>query len=286
MAPWPGPQQPWDWPSRAGVVLQGVPKKWSAPCVSETFRCGGGPINIRSRATVTERQSCARMLNKSSSQGLATMLQQRANWGSRTCDLKAEAAELHDQIIFVQSSATQLPTRHRTGTLSAGSAPCASSTDPGQSRDPCTGRKSGAGAFPRPSLEVALSNVAQPGLPVEQDQLVSALSKCYMRWFLAFAVRQKFTVEGYFDKPTGTWTRDCLGRNVLLQVRLRPRVYFSGSRKPSPAQLANLRDEAYRNAILANGVRIPVHCVHEPQLQLAKNKSPDAETATCRYSAG
>jgi len=93
-----------------------------------------------------------------------------------------------------------------------------------------------------------------------QEAFVVALARCYMRWFLAIALRQKYGIDGYFDSPMGCIESSGDGRLVVTSVTLRPQIRFSGRHMPDEWQRAELHSEAYKNAITLNAVTVSVEC--------------------------
>ena len=88
---------------------------------------------------------------------------------------------------------------------------------------------------------------------------MASLSRCYMRWFLALALREKWSVGSYGDMPLGTVRKEGSGRQVVAAVVLQPHVCFLGT-QPSAEQLAAVHREAYCKAIIGNAVGIDVYC--------------------------
>ena len=93
-----------------------------------------------------------------------------------------------------------------------------------------------------------------------QEAFVVALAKCYMRWFLAIALRRKYCIDGYFDSPIGTIQCGGDGRLAVKSVTLRPQIRFSGPHVPDEWKLAEMHAEAYKNAITLNAITVQVHC--------------------------
>ena len=93
-----------------------------------------------------------------------------------------------------------------------------------------------------------------------QEAFVLSLAKCYMRWFLAIAMRQKYSVEGYFDTPVARLRNSGDGRQSVSRITLRPQIRFLPPRIPSARQFAALHEEAYSNAVTGNAVTTRVEC--------------------------
>jgi organic hydroperoxide reductase OsmC/OhrA len=100
-----------------------------------------------------------------------------------------------------------------------------------------------------------------------EEAFVASLSSCHMLWFLSIAAKRGFTVDQYRDAAVGTMGRNAAGKEVMLEVRLRPAVTFAGERIPSSDEHAALHHDAHEECYIANSVTTTVRC--EPQLHSA-----------------
>ena len=91
-----------------------------------------------------------------------------------------------------------------------------------------------------------------------QRVLVASLSRWHMRWFLALAERQKYTVESYRDRPLGLLVTNGLRPQKLVRVTLQPRVRFLGIHQPSAAQVKAIHAAARAQCALGNGIEMEV----------------------------
>jgi organic hydroperoxide reductase OsmC/OhrA len=96
-----------------------------------------------------------------------------------------------------------------------------------------------------------------------EEALVAALSSCHMLTFLYFAAKQGFAVDSYDDDAVGVMTRNERGKLYISRVTLRPRIVFSGDRRPSEAEIAALHHHAHEDCFIANSVLTEV--VVEPR---------------------
>ena len=96
-----------------------------------------------------------------------------------------------------------------------------------------------------------------------EEAFVASLSSCHMLTFLAIACKKRFTVDGYRDQAVGILGKDQTGRLAMTRVTLRPQVRFSGEKKPTPEELAQMHDQAHHGCFIANSVKTEV--VVEPQ---------------------
>jgi organic hydroperoxide reductase OsmC/OhrA len=86
----------------------------------------------------------------------------------------------------------------------------------------------------------------------------ASLSACHMLWFLDLAARAGFVVESYRDEAEGTLAKGEDGKAMMARVVLRPRVAFSGDRRPSSAELEALHHRAHAECFIANSVKTEV----------------------------
>lgn len=96
-----------------------------------------------------------------------------------------------------------------------------------------------------------------------EEALVASLSSCHMLTFLAIAARKRFVVESYADQATGVMTKNELGKPWISRVTLRPKVVFSGQKRPTTEEIAGMHRSAHENCFIAHSVRSEV--VVEPQ---------------------
>ena len=82
-----------------------------------------------------------------------------------------------------------------------------------------------------------------------------------MLTFLAIAARRRLVVESYEDDALGRMEKNEDGRLAVTQVELRPRVIFSGEKRPSADELAKLHELAHRECFIANSVKTRVTVV-------------------------
>ena len=88
-----------------------------------------------------------------------------------------------------------------------------------------------------------------------EEALVAALSSCHMLFFLDFAKRKGFVVDSYEDAATGLMSANPEGRVAMTEVVLRPRIVFSGDKRPTAADAAALHHAAHEACYIANSVR-------------------------------
>jgi organic hydroperoxide reductase OsmC/OhrA len=87
-----------------------------------------------------------------------------------------------------------------------------------------------------------------------EETFVASLSSCHMLWFLSLAAKAGWQVDTYVDNAAGTLARNASGRMAMTLVVLRPRVVFSGARRPDPEELQRLHHHAHESCFIANSV--------------------------------
>ena len=102
-----------------------------------------------------------------------------------------------------------------------------------------------ANVNPRYSMQGALD---------PEQAFVAALVACHMLWFLDIAARAGFLVEAYRDEAEGTLAEGAAGKQMMTRVVLRPQVSFTGERRPTPEELADLHHRAHEACFIANSV--------------------------------
>jgi len=88
-----------------------------------------------------------------------------------------------------------------------------------------------------------------------EEALVAALSSCHMLFFLDYAKQGGFTVESYVDSAEGTMEAGADGRVWMTRVTLKPRIVFSGAKRPSRADVDNVHRQAHEACYIANTVK-------------------------------
>ncbi|MCB1506817.1 MAG: OsmC family protein [Hyphomicrobiaceae bacterium] len=97
--------------------------------------------------------------------------------------------------------------------------------------------------------------LAKPDAVDPEEGLVASLSACQMLFFLALSAREGFRVDAYEDEATGVLGKNERGKTYMERITLRPKVTFSGDKKPSPEQIAALHERAHGECFIANTIR-------------------------------
>ncbi|MCE9687230.1 OsmC family protein [Shewanella sp. AS16] len=91
-----------------------------------------------------------------------------------------------------------------------------------------------------------------------EEAFVASLSSCHMLFFLAIAAKHRFVVDTYLDEAVGIMAQDAEGKLAMTQVTLRPKIDFSGDRKPTLAQLEQMHHQSHAQCFIANSVKTRV----------------------------
>lgn len=87
-----------------------------------------------------------------------------------------------------------------------------------------------------------------------EEAFVAALSSCHMLTFLSIAAKKRFVVDSYEDQALGVMTKNASGKLFVSHVTLDPRIVFSGEKRPSAEQIAELHHLSHQECFIANSV--------------------------------
>jgi organic hydroperoxide reductase OsmC/OhrA len=99
---------------------------------------------------------------------------------------------------------------------------------------------------------------SDPAAVDPEEAFVASLASCHMLFFLSLAARDGFVIDSYTDDAEGVMDKNAEGRVAMTRVTLRPRVTFSGDKRPTPADIARLHHESHEQCYLANSVKTEV----------------------------
>lgn len=91
-----------------------------------------------------------------------------------------------------------------------------------------------------------------------EEAFIASLASCHMLFFIDFARRAGFVVDSYVDEPEGRIEKRDDGRMWMPRVTLRPRVEWSGDKRPAEAEIAGLHHKAHEACFIANSVTTEV----------------------------
>jgi organic hydroperoxide reductase OsmC/OhrA len=91
-----------------------------------------------------------------------------------------------------------------------------------------------------------------------EEAFVASLASCHMLFFVDFARRAGFVVDSYVDQSEGLLEKRDDGKMWMSQVTMRPQVAFSGDKRPTDAEIADLHHRAHDQCFIANSVTTKV----------------------------
>ena len=111
-------------------------------------------------------------------------------------------------------------------------------------------------ASPAPSVVPAPYSDAEAVDP--EEAFVASLSSCHMLTFLFIASRKKFEVSSYEDRAVGSMAKNEHGVPWISSVVLRPEVAYSGDRRPTLEEEAQMHHSAHEQCFISNSVKTEV----------------------------
>jgi organic hydroperoxide reductase OsmC/OhrA len=91
-----------------------------------------------------------------------------------------------------------------------------------------------------------------------EEALIAATSSCHMLFFLSFAAKHGFVVDDYLDHAAGVMEKNGEGKIAITRITLRPAITFSGERRPTPEELAELHHRSHEACYIANSIKADV----------------------------
>jgi organic hydroperoxide reductase OsmC/OhrA len=91
-----------------------------------------------------------------------------------------------------------------------------------------------------------------------EEAFVASVASCHMLTFLAIACKQKFVLDSYEDEAVGFMEKNAEGRLAITRIELRPKLAWSGDRKPSAKDLEQMHHAAHENCFIANSIKTHV----------------------------
>jgi organic hydroperoxide reductase OsmC/OhrA len=91
-----------------------------------------------------------------------------------------------------------------------------------------------------------------------EEALVASVSSCHMLFFLYLAAKQGYVVEHYHDQAFGVMEKNQAGRLAFHRITLRPRIEFTGDKKPAAGELKALHHTAHEECYIANSLNCEV----------------------------
>jgi organic hydroperoxide reductase OsmC/OhrA len=91
-----------------------------------------------------------------------------------------------------------------------------------------------------------------------EEAFVASLASCHMLFFVDLARRAGFIIDSYVDQSEGLLEKRDDGKMWMSQVTMRPQVAFSGDKRPTDADIADLHHRAHDQCFIANSVTTKV----------------------------
>ena len=111
-------------------------------------------------------------------------------------------------------------------------------------------------ASPSPSVVPApYSNAANVD---PEEAYVAAISSCHMLTFLFLASRAGFGGESYEDEAVGVMTKNEKGVPWVSAVTLKPKIVYSGEKRPTEPEEEDLHHHAHEQCFIANSIKTAV----------------------------
>ena len=109
-----------------------------------------------------------------------------------------------------------------------------------------------------PSPHIVPTPWSNPAAVDPEEAFVASLASCHMLTFLWLASREGFCATNYEDRAVGEMTKNERGTPWVSRVTLRPRITWTGDRRPAPADLERLHHRAHQECFIANSVRTEI----------------------------
>ena len=91
-----------------------------------------------------------------------------------------------------------------------------------------------------------------------EEAFVASLSSCHMLTFLSIAAKNRFVIDEYVDDAVGIMEKTTDGKIWISKVTLKPKISFSGEKKPSLAKLEKMHHQSHQQCFIANSVKTEV----------------------------
>ncbi|MCY2974136.1 MAG: cupin domain-containing protein [Planctomycetota bacterium] len=88
-----------------------------------------------------------------------------------------------------------------------------------------------------------------------EEALVAAASSCHMLTFLWLASKKGLVVDSYIDNAAGTMTKNEQRVSWVSQIKLRPKIGWSGANHPDQATIAELHHVAHSQCFIAQSIK-------------------------------
>jgi len=108
------------------------------------------------------------------------------------------------------------------------------------------------------SPHVVKPPLSDPSAVDPEEAFIASLASCHMLFFIDFARRAGFVVDAYEDEAEGVLAKDAAGKMAMTVVTLRPKVAFSGDKRPTEAEIDDLHHRSHEACFIASSVKSEV----------------------------
>ena len=113
----------------------------------------------------------------------------------------------------------------------------------------------GASIPASPSPSVVPLPYSNPANVDPEEAYVASISSCHMLTFLFLASRAGFQVDSYADEAVGFMSKNDQGVPWVSAVTLKPKIIYSGDKRPQPADIERLHHLSHEQCFIANSVK-------------------------------
>lgn len=87
-----------------------------------------------------------------------------------------------------------------------------------------------------------------------EEAFIASVSSCHMLTFLFLAANDGFVCESYVDEAEGLLANEG-GGQWITEIVLRPKIEFSGEKRPSEKELEELHHRAHEECFISRSVK-------------------------------
>jgi organic hydroperoxide reductase OsmC/OhrA len=109
-----------------------------------------------------------------------------------------------------------------------------------------------------PSPSVVPTPYSNPAFVDPEEAYVASLSSCHMLTFLYLAGRQGFQIDSYDDEAVGHMTKNERGVPWVSTVTLKPKILYSGPKRPTAEEQEHLHHQSHEQCFIANSVKTEI----------------------------
>ncbi len=109
-----------------------------------------------------------------------------------------------------------------------------------------------------PSPSVVPTPWSNPAHVDPEEAFVASIASCHMLTFLFLAGKTGFQIDSYIDDAAGVMTKNERGVPWISTVTLRPKIEWSGEKRPTSEEIAQLHHHAHEQCFIANSIKTEV----------------------------